>query len=258
MGQRLDVSGSRIDLGKMHSHASASPMMYRMPQVLRLPGADKFPDAQANKAILVAEQPVSTFSADVDTASYAFVRRQLATGRMPPLAAVRVEEMVNYFPHSDARPASRTQPFALTTEVMPSPWKADNQLLHIAVRGFDIEAAQQPPMNVVLLVDVSGSMGPQDRLPLLKQGLWRGQESRSACQERRPGERRARRRCGRLSRRMREAGADDGVAGQGEADRSTVNIHRGRAGWAATPCGVRELRRQQIEKCEGHHLGRLA
>lgn len=134
-------------------------------------GADKFPDKDANKAVLVAEQPVSTFSADVDTASYAFVRRMLSAGRMPPAAAVRVEEMVNYFPYHYAGPRDRSKPFAIGTEVMPSPWKAGNQLVHIAVRGYDIQAAGRPRANVVLLVDVSGSMMPPDRLPLLQQGF---------------------------------------------------------------------------------------
>jgi Ca-activated chloride channel family protein len=130
-------------------------------------GADKFPDKDPNRTVLVSEQPVSTFSADVDTASYAFVRRLLAAGRMPPLDAVRVEEMVNYFPYHYATPRDRNQPFAISTEVMPSPWKAGNQLVHIAVRGYDIHAAERPRANVVLLVDVSGSMMPSDRLPLL-------------------------------------------------------------------------------------------
>jgi len=140
------------------------------------PSADKFPDKEAGKAILAADQPVSTFSVDVDTASYAFVRRMLSTGRMPPLAAVRVEEMVNYFPYRYAAPTSSRAPFAVSTEVMPSPWKDGNQLVHIAVRGYDIQhgtnrKAGRPRANVVLLVDVSGSMMPQDRLPLLKQGF---------------------------------------------------------------------------------------
>ena len=166
------VTGSAIRQQPYTSGRRPSPTLtYGGPYIGQLPGADKFPDAQANKAVLVAEQPVSTFSSDVDTASYAFVRRQLNAGRMPPAAAVRVEEMVNYFPYAYPRPATRTQPFALTTEVMPSPWQRENQLLHIAVRGFDLQAATRPPLNVVLLVDVSGSMGPPDRLPLLKQGF---------------------------------------------------------------------------------------
>jgi len=167
--EKVTVTGSSIRQ-KSSAYGRPSPtLIYGGPFIA--PGADKFPDAQANKAVLVAEQPVSTFSSDVDTASYAFVRRQLRAGRMPPAAAVRVEEMVNYFPYTYARPATRTQPFALTTEVMPSPWQRENQLLHIAVRGFDLQAAARPPLNVVLLVDVSGSMGPPDRLPLLKQGF---------------------------------------------------------------------------------------
>jgi Ca-activated chloride channel family protein len=141
------------------------------PWLVVAPSTDKFPDKEAGKAILVADQPVSTFSADVDTASYAFVRRLLSAGRMPPLEAVRVEEMVNYFPYRYAAPKSSRTPFAVTTEVMPSPWKAGNQLVHIAVRGYDLQQAQRPRANVVLLVDVSGSMMPRDRLPLLKQGF---------------------------------------------------------------------------------------
>jgi Ca-activated chloride channel family protein len=143
-----------------------------MPHIARLPeSADKFPDKDGNKSVLVSEQPVSTFSVDVDTASYAFVRRLLSDGRMPPSQAVRVEEMVNYFPYNYATPANASQPFAVTTEVMPSPWQQGNQLVHIALKGYDIKAAQRPRANVVLLVDVSGSMGPRDRLPLLQQGF---------------------------------------------------------------------------------------
>ncbi len=166
---KVTVTGSGI--ARLDYRAAPSPALYMAQQPIPMAGVDKFPDAQANKAILVEEQPVSTFSTDVDTASYAFVRRQLNGGRLPPTAAVRVEEMVNYFPYAYARPQQRNAPFAVTTEVMPSPWNAQNQLLHIAVRGFDIEKTERPPMNVVLLVDVSGSMGPADRLPLLKQGF---------------------------------------------------------------------------------------
>jgi len=166
--------------GSFKLERSPAPLMgYAAPLphlVLVPPSVDKFPDKEANRPVLVAEQPVSTFSADVDTASYAFVRRMLSAGRMPPLEAVRVEEMVNYFPYHYAAPKSGRQPFAVSTEVMPSPWKAGNQLVHIAVRGYDIhdgmrQQARRPRANVVLLVDVSGSMMPRDRLPLLKQGF---------------------------------------------------------------------------------------
>ncbi len=132
---------------------------------------DKFPDKEANQSVLVAEQPVSTFSADVDTASYAFLRRQLTAGRVPPPDTVRVEEMVNYFPYRYPAPTDKAKPFAIGTEVMPSPWNPASQLLHIAVRGYDLPARERPRINVVLLVDISGSMAPPDRLPLLKQGF---------------------------------------------------------------------------------------
>jgi Ca-activated chloride channel family protein len=160
----LTASRSRQDAMAMRS----SKMAYApvAPQ-----HADRFPDKEANQTVLVSDQPVSTFSADVDTASYAFVRRLLSAGQVPPAEAVRVEEMVNYFPYKYTGPKSRSQPFAVTTEVMPSPWKPGNQLVHIAVRGFDLATAERPRANVVLLVDVSGSMGPHDRLPLLKQGF---------------------------------------------------------------------------------------
>ena len=169
----VSVTGSSIVAKRAAGMPRYAPMpSHRLVVPQPLPqGADNFPDKDPNKAVLVSEQPVSTFSADVDTASYAFVRRMLTAGRMPPAAAVRVEEMVNYFPYHYAAPRDRNKPFAIGTEVMPSPWKAGNQLVHIAVRGYDIQAAGRPRANVVLLVDVSGSMGPADRLPLLQQGF---------------------------------------------------------------------------------------
>lgn len=179
-GKRVEMTGSAISSYSgytgvppttLQRRVAAMPYPMPYPSPSYAPGAERFPDVQANRAVLVEEQPVSTFSSDVDTASYAYVRRQLSAGRLPPPAAVRVEEMVNYFPYAYAAPGKASQPFALTTSVMPNPWNADNQLLHVAVRGYDLQRAERPPMNVVLLVDVSGSMAPQDRLPLLKQGF---------------------------------------------------------------------------------------
>jgi Ca-activated chloride channel family protein len=158
------VSGQRAMAMALNDYHSVPPTAFQ-------PGTDKFPDKDANGVTLVADQPVSTFSVDVDTASYAVVRRSLVNGALPPPAAVRVEEMVNYFPYQYATPPTRSQPFAVMTEVMPSPWNAQNQLVHIAVRGYDIVANERPRANVVLLIDVSGSMNPPDRLPLLKKGF---------------------------------------------------------------------------------------
>ncbi len=134
-------------------------------------GRDKFDSTPTNPVKVVVQEPVSTFSVDVDTAAYAFVRRSLNAGRLPQKDAVRVEEMINYFPYNYPRPETADAPFRPTVTVLPSPWNANNKLIHIAIKGFDLKAADRPRANLVLLVDVSGSMGPEDRLPLLKNGF---------------------------------------------------------------------------------------
>ena len=117
---------------------------------------------------LAAEQPVSTFSIDVDTGAYANVRRFLNAGQLPPQDAVRVEEMVNYFDYRYAPPASRDVPFRVATELAPAPWNPQVLLMKIGIKGFEVAAAERPPANLVFLIDVSGSMQSPDKLPLLK------------------------------------------------------------------------------------------
>jgi len=153
----------------LSQHPYIPPPYYPRPVIPR--GVDRFPDKEPTSVLSAAEHPVSTFSVDVDTASYAFVRRNLNGGRMPPRESVRVEELVNYFPYAYPAPEDRVRPFRVTSTVTPSPWSADNQLLHIAIRGYDIPRAARPRANVVLLIDTSGSMQPGDRLPLLQQGF---------------------------------------------------------------------------------------
>lgn len=119
----------------------------------------------------VAEAPVSTFSIDVDTGSYANVRRFLNQGRLPVKDAVRVEEMINYFAYDYPLPKDKTRPFSVTTEIAPTPWSKDSYLLRVGLKGYDIAAEKLPPANLVFLVDVSGSMMSPDKLPLLKSGL---------------------------------------------------------------------------------------
>ncbi|MFA5121441.1 von Willebrand factor type A domain-containing protein [Zavarzinia sp.] len=135
-----------------------------MPQ----PTDDRFTDAEQNPVKLVAEEPVSTFSADVDTASYAVVRRFLREGRLPPAGAVRVEEMINYFPYALEGPRDPGRPFSTRIGVMPTPWNADSRLMTVTIKAMDLDQGGRPPLNLVLLVDVSGSMQGRDRLPLLK------------------------------------------------------------------------------------------
>lgn len=118
----------------------------------------------------VAEAPVSTFSLDVDTGSYSNVRRMIGAGQLPPPDAVRVEELVNYFPYEYTPPAD-ARPFAVHTELAPSPWHPGNVILRIGVKGQDRAKETLPPANLVFLVDVSGSMQSPDKLPLLKASL---------------------------------------------------------------------------------------
>jgi len=131
-------------------------------------GRDRFAAADANRVKSVTAEPVSTFSIDVDTAAYAFVRRSLNSGRLPPKEAVRVEEMINYFPYSYPLPEDRGAPFRPTVTVLPSPWNPANKVVHIAIKGYDVPKAERPRVNLVLLIDTSGSMAPEDRLPLLR------------------------------------------------------------------------------------------
>ncbi|WP_299321967.1 VWA domain-containing protein [Parasphingopyxis sp.] len=126
-------------------------------------------DGEAVASIMaVADEPVSTFAVDVDTGSYANVRRFLNQGRVPPQAAVRTEEMVNYFRYDYARPADRTRPFSITTDMATTPWNENTRLLRIGLRGYDIERGERPAANLVFLVDVSGSMHSRNKLPLVQ------------------------------------------------------------------------------------------
>ncbi len=114
--------------------------------------------------------PLSTFSVDVDTASYANVRRFLRDGQLPPPDAVRLEELINYFPCA-LPPPDGDAPFSVTTEVSRAPWNPAHLLARIALKGRDLAADHRPPSNLVFLIDVSGSMDEPDKLPLLKRSL---------------------------------------------------------------------------------------
>ncbi len=119
----------------------------------------------------VANNPVSTFSIDVDTGSYANVRRMLNQGSIPRKDAVRVEEMINYFSYAYQSPEDRSQPFRANTELAPSPWNTDAHLLHIGIKGYEKQLSERPAANLVFLIDVSGSMNSPDKIGLLKSSL---------------------------------------------------------------------------------------
>jgi Ca-activated chloride channel family protein len=130
---------------------------------------------QEGGVVAAAEQPFSTFSIDVDTGAYANVRRFLNKGQLPPTDAVRVEELINYFPYRYAEPQRNARgerpPFGVTTELAATPWNRDSLLLRVGIKAFDQPQAALPPCNLVFLVDVSGSMNEPNKLPLLKGAL---------------------------------------------------------------------------------------
>jgi len=123
-----------------------------------------------NKFIAAAKQRLSTFSIDVDTASYSMVRRTIGEGKLPERDEVRIEEMVNYFTYSYPEP-SGAQPFSVTTEVAGAPWAPEHRLLRIGIRGTQLAPWQMKPCNLVFLLDTSGSMDDPLRLPLLKKAF---------------------------------------------------------------------------------------
>ncbi len=134
-------------------------------------GGDKYDRLFENPFRPVEDYPLSTFSIDVDTASYANVRRfLLEEGRLPPPDAVRIEELINYFDYDYAGPEDDV-PFAAHIEAAGCPWKAGHRLVRIGLKGKQIEQDQRPPRNLVFLLDVSGSMNSPDKLPLLKKGM---------------------------------------------------------------------------------------
>jgi Ca-activated chloride channel family protein len=125
---------------------------------------------EENPFLTVADNPLSTFSVDVDRAAYSNVRRFLTSGQRPPRDAVRIEEMVNYFTYDYPDP-SGTQPFSVTTEVTGCPWNERHRMLLVGLQGRRMKTADLPRNNLVFLIDVSGSMMEPNKLPLVKQGL---------------------------------------------------------------------------------------
>jgi Ca-activated chloride channel homolog len=135
------------------------------------PDTEAFANAADNPLKITAEQPVSTFSIDADTASYAVIRQSLNAGQLPPPDAVRIEEMVNYFPYAYPAPEAGEAPFRPTVTVFQTPWNPDTELVHIGIQGMMPAVEDRPPLNLVFLIDTSGSMADANKLPLLKQSF---------------------------------------------------------------------------------------
>ncbi len=128
---------------------------------------DAFEIYKSNLTTSVEDTPVSTFSIDVDTASYSFMRASLNRGQLPPRASIRLEEMINYFPYDYDAPRSADEPFKANISVTPTPWNADTKLMHIGIKGYVPPKAERPRSNLVFLIDTSGSMNSPNKLPLL-------------------------------------------------------------------------------------------
>lgn len=180
---RIVVTGSRLrrdgftstaPLGVIASELIRDSGLIDQPQTppgTRELDRETYEDVDLNSVIAVSEAPVSTFSVDVDTASYSVARRYLNDGLLPPRDAIRPEEIINYFDYAYALPEGLDAPFAATTTVTDTPWNPHTQLIHIGIQGFDIEPAERPAANLVFLMDVSGSMRSPDKLPLAIRSL---------------------------------------------------------------------------------------
>jgi len=166
---RISVTGSRLPANQV---APAAVMALQpMASPMQPANTEKYAHNDDNPVHRTSEEPVSTFSIDVDTGSYSNVRRMLTEGVRPPTDAVRAEEFVNYFDYNHPAPASREIPFRVTTELAPAPWNSKRQLLMIGIKGYDVPKAEIPPANLVFLIDTSGSMQDPDKLPLVKDAL---------------------------------------------------------------------------------------
>ncbi len=161
----MQVGGHAVS---KHMVVPAVPTMIAPEPFVTPEDRERFESFGTNPVRSAQENPVSTFSIDVDTASYAFVRRSLKEGFLPDRDSVRVEEMINYFPYDWAGPQGAQVPFNTTVTVMPTPWNDHTRLMHVAIKGYDIAPAEKPASNLVFLIDTSGSMNAADKLPLLK------------------------------------------------------------------------------------------
>ncbi len=153
--------------------ADATSYRYVVPPVIvpTDPGREQYDGEEVSSVKLARSEPVSTFSVDVDTASYANMRRFLSDGQTPPKAAVRTEEFINYFRYDYDAPDRVDQPFSVNLDTAVTPWNAGTRLIRIGLAGYELPKQDRPPANLVFLLDVSGSMGSPDKLPLVKTAM---------------------------------------------------------------------------------------
>lgn len=155
--------------GTVHEMAMSASSIYPVPYQQDW-NTEQYNRIYDNAFLEVAQNPLSTFSIDVDTASYSNLRRFLNNDQMPPEDSVRIEEMINYFSYDYPEPKAE-HPFSVTTEVATCPWNPDHQIALIGLQGKRLQTAEMPPSNLVFLIDVSGSMDESNKLPLLQSAL---------------------------------------------------------------------------------------
>jgi Ca-activated chloride channel family protein len=162
-GVQKRTRGENKSMGIAHELAAPSQDMYQQPQW----NTEEYDGINENIFHDAVRNPLSTFSIDVDAASYSNVRRFINNGQRPPKDAVRIEEMINYFDYDYSQPTSE-HPFNIITEISTAPWNAKHKLVHIGLQGRIIPTDNLPASNLVFLIDVSGSMSDPNKLPLLK------------------------------------------------------------------------------------------
>ena len=168
MEEEVEVTSNEAALMEPSANAT-SKMILSSPPPPQQRNAETYKEIKENSFVAVAQQPVTTFSADVDRAAYANVRRIIGYGQIPPKDAVRIEEMVNYFDYDYPAPEEGSvSPLRVSPELAPAPWNPNHLLLRIGLQAKKIDLAKAPPSNIVFLIDVSGSMDEENKLPLLK------------------------------------------------------------------------------------------
>ena len=162
-------SGKRTSPAMLHNSHSCRPISPCLPPT-RYYNTEEYDKIYENSFLKALSNPLSTFSIDVDAASYSNMRRFIMNGRLPPKDAVRIEEFINYFDYDYEIPSSKA-PFSINLEYAECPWNDEHKLVHIGLQGKELRADDRKPSNLVFLVDVSGSMQPGNKLPLLRQAF---------------------------------------------------------------------------------------
>ena len=169
MSQDMEVSSHAQKASKLYA-ASEAPINNNSRIVFQEPNTESYQEIIENSFKSSLEEPLSTFSLDVDRASYSNIRRMLLDGYLPDVNAVRIEEMINYFNYQYEEPKNN-HPIAMHSTLSECPWSKDHQIMHIGIQGKKIATENLPPSNLVFLLDVSGSMNSPNKLPLVKSSL---------------------------------------------------------------------------------------